>query len=542
MDYSWLSILPPLAAIAAALLTRQVVLSLFLGVWMGWTVIEGGNPLLGLGAALAQLIAVFESGYNTKVILFSALVGSLILLTQRSGGVAGFIAWMRSLNIGQTRRGAELVAFVTGIVVFVESSITCLVVGSVARPLTDRLNIAREKLAYICDSTSAPVCILIPMNAWGAYIMGLLLNEGIDHPLGVLARAVPLNFYAWLALGLTAYVIITGRDFGPMRTAVERAATTGKLLRDGAVPMIDTDVIAAEAKPGIPLRKRNMLLPLAVMILMMPIGLYVTGHGAVADKQATAIAEAPVLQARATAIAELLAATRSTEADASIGALRTELAAEQQEVAALLATAQSNAAMQPDLFNMLNEGSGSTAVFWAVLAAIATAGGLYLLQRIMSLGEVMTDILKGAGGLMPMAAIMMLAFAINDTCAALGTGKWVAAATEPFLVSGFVPAVLFGVSCFIAFSTGTSWGTFGIMMPIGVPLALATGVDLPLAVAAIMGGGVFGDHCSPISDTSVVSSMATACDHIDHVRTQLPYALTAAAGAIVLFLIAGFVM
>ena len=191
------------------------------------------------------------------------------------------------------------------------------------------------------------------------------------------------------------------------------------------------------------------------------------------------------------------------------------------------------------LFNILGEGSGETAVFWAVLAAITVAGILYMAQRILTLHEVMDLVLKGAGGLVPMATIMMLAFAINATCNELGTGKYVASVASPLLWPGFVPAVLFAVSCFIAFSTGTSWGTFGIMMPIGVPLVVATGGNLPLAVAAVLGGGVFGDHCSPISDTTVISSMATASDHIDHVKTQLPYALTAATVAFLGYLIAG---
>ncbi len=477
----WVTVLPPLVAIVLAIVTRQVFLSLFLGVWMGWTVLNDWNPVAGLADGLAALVHVFQSSYNTQVILFSALVGALITLTQRSGGVEGFIRWMQSLRLGQTRRSAGLVAWFTGLVVFVESSITCLVVGAVARPLCDRLKVSREKLAYICDSTSAPVCILIPLNAWGAYIMGLLVQQGIERPLPVLIEAIPLNFYALCALFLTLLVIVTGKDFGPMRKAERRAREEGKLLADGAVPMISSDVIAMPTKEGVQPRKVNMLLPLATMILMMPVGLYLTGRSAILDK----------------------------------------------------------GELEMTLFNILGEGSGATAVFWAVLAAITVAGILYMAQRILTLHEVMDLVLKGAGGLVPMATIMMLAFAINATCNELGTGKYVASVASPLLWPGFVPAVLFLVSCFIAFSTGTSWGTFGIMMPIGVPLVVATGGSLPLAVAAVLGGGVFGDHCSPISDTTVISSMATASDHIDHVKTQLPYALAAATVAFLGYLIAG---
>jgi tetracycline resistance efflux pump len=484
-NYEWLKVLPPVAAIVLAILSRQVILSLFFGIWMGWTLLAGGNPVAGVADALAALIDVFKDSYNTKVILFSALVGSLITLTQRSGGVQGFVNWMHSLKIGQTHRSAGMVAWVTGLVVFVESSITCLVVGAVARPLADRVKMSREKLAYLCDSTSAPVCILIPLNAWGAYIMGLLAAEGIEKPLPLLVQALPLNFYAWLALGLALFVALTGWDIGLMKKAERRAREEGKLLADGAIPMISTEVIAMPTKEGVTPRRRNMLAPLLTMILMMPIGLYITGRSAILAKQ------------------------------------------------------EAGEAVDFSFFNMLGEGSGSTAVFWAVMAAITLAGVMYLIQRIFSLHEIMDLVLKGAGGLMPMAVIMMLAFAIGGTCKALGTGVYVAEVASGFLQPGWVPAVLFLVSCFIAFSTGTSWGTFGIMMPIAVPLVLASGGSLPMSVAAIMGGGVFGDHCSPISDTTVISSMATASDHIDHVKTQLPYALLAAVPAFILYAIFG---
>jgi len=479
---SWAAILPPLVAIVLAIATRQVILSLFLGIWMGWSILNGMNIVSGLADAISSLVNVFQSSYNTKVILFSALVGSLITLTQRSGGVQGFVEWMQSLKLGNTKKSAGLVAWFTGLVVFVESSITCLVVGAVSRPLADKVKMSREKLSYICDSTSAPVCILIPLNAWGAYIMGLLAQQGIEKPLPLLLKAIPLNFYAILALGLTLVIILTGKDFGPMKKAEKRAMEQGKLLADGAIPMISSEVISMPAKEGITPKKRNMIAPLVVMILMMPLGLYITGRAAIQEKGG--------------------------------------------EIAM-------------SFFNIMGEGSGATAVLWAVLSAIFVAGALYLWQKILSLHEVMDLILKGAGGLVPMAVIMMLAFAINSTCNELGTGKYVASVTEPFLKPGLIPAILFVVSSFIAFSTGTSWGTFGIMMPIGVPLILATGGSLPLTVSAIMGGGVFGDHCSPISDTTVISSMATASDHIDHVKTQLPYALFVAGITTILYLIIG---
>lgn len=463
----WLSILPPVIAIVLAIWTKQVFISLFFGIWLGWTVLAGGNPLTGLADALESCIRVFEDGGNTKVIAFSAMVGALIAFTQRSGGVDGFVNWVSVKGLVRSRRSAALMAYIVGVVVFVESSITCLVTGSVSRPLFDRFKISREKLAYVCDSTSAPICILIPLNGWGAYIIGLLAAQNIDAPFAALLKSIPFNFYPIAALAMLLLVILTGKDIGPMAAAEKRARELGEVLREGAEPLVSTEVLTIEPKPGVTPKAMNMLVPIAVMVLMMPVGLLVTGQG------------------------------------------------------------------------NLMKGSGSTSVFWAVLAAIVVAGILYKAQKIMTLRELVDLFFKGLGGLMPLALLMMLAFAIGNTCKELGTGPYVADVTSNWLSPGLVPAILFLVSGFIAFSTGTSWGTFAIMIPIGMPMVSLMGADLSLTLGALLSGGIFGDHCSPISDTTIISSMASASDHIDHVRTQLPYALLAAAFSLIAYLILG---
>lgn len=466
-NYGWLSVLPPLLAIILAIRTKQVFLSLFAGVWFGWMIIAHWNPVAGLARALDALVDVFKDPGNTRVIIFSAMVGAVLAFTQRSGGVEGFIRWANERGLSTSRRRAALLSWAIGLVLFVESSITILVRGAIARPVFDRLHISREKLAYILDSTSAPVCILIPLNAWGAFVIGLLGTQGVEHPVHVFARAVPFNFYAIFAALLVVVLILLDKDFGPMREAERRAREEKKVLRDGAEPLIATEVIELPPKEGVVPRARNMLVPIAVMVLMMPVGLLITGHG------------------------------------------------------------------------NLMEGSGSLAVFWSVLAASATAAGMYLAQGIFNLNETVDLFFKGIGGLMPMAVLMVLAFAIGATCRALGTGPYVAGLAKGFLNPKLVPAIVFAVAAFIAFSTGTSFGTFAIMIPIAVPMATNLGAGLPITVAAVLGGGVFGDHCSPISDTTIIASMASASDHIDHVRTQLPYALTAAGIAMVFYLLAG---
>ena len=436
---TWLSLLPPLIAIGIAIASRQVFVALFAGVWVGWTVLVGGNPILGLAASLEAIVEVFASASNTKVILFSALVGSLIALTQRLGGVQGFISWTRARQVANSHRSVGLLAYLTGWAVFVESSITCLVVGSVSRPLADEVKMPREKLAYICDSTSAPVCILIPLNAWGAYIMGLLAENGVDNPLAVLLASIPLNFYALAALATTLFVVLSNRNIGPMRRAERRAREEGKVLADGATPLVADEVTTMAPHPQASPQARRLILPIATMVLMMPLGLYITGVQAI-----------------------------RASGDESLSLMR-----------------------------ILGEGSGSTSVLWAVCAGIAMAGLLNLFGRTLSVHEFMETAIKGAAGLMPMAAIMILAFAINNTCGALGTGPYIAELTRPFLAPALIPAVLFGTAALIAFSTGTSWGTFGIMIPIGLPLAFGLDASLALTTAAILSGGIFGDHASP---------------------------------------------
>lgn len=462
----WLSIAPPVLAIGMAMVTRQVYLSLFAGIWLGWGIIHEGDALTGLADALDACVNVFSDAGNTRVILFSALVGALIAFTQVTGGVKGFVERVTRAGGVSTRRRAMLLSYLIGVVVFVESSITSLVNGSVCRPLFDKMKISREKLAYLCDSTAAPICILIPLNAWGAYIIGLLEKEGFEQPVEVLVESIPYNFYAIAALVVTFLVAWLGFDFGPMKKAEERAAK-GQLAREGAQLVVGEELDALQPPEGHEGRALNFILPVLTMVVMMPVGLFITGEG--------------------------------------------------------------------DLM----KGSGSTSVFWAVLAGTVVAAVLGMGQRRLNLAQSMNVFFKGTGALVPLAVLMILAFAIGSTIKQLGTGHFVAEVAGDALSGGLLPVVTFLVACFIAFSTGTSWGTFGIMIPIAVPLAAATGSDPTVAIAAALSGGVFGDHCSPISDTTIISSMAAGCDHIDHVNTQLPYASIAGGIAALAFLLVG---
>jgi Na+/H+ antiporter NhaC len=394
----------------------------------------------------------------------------MITFTQASGGMDGFVQWVERSGIARSRRSIGLLTAFVSLGVFLESNFGLLVSGSVARPLFDKCRISREKLSYYIDATCAPKCILIPLNAWGAYIITILAAQDVANPVALLVSALPLNFYAVCALILVFGVILTDWNIGPMREAERRVQEEGKVLRDGAEPMISTDVAMAPAKEGVTKRAANMLVPIIVMVATVPVVLWLTGAG-----------------------------------------------------------------------NIM-EGSGSRAVLWGVIVGLMTGAVMYKSQGIMTIGELSDNIIKGIQGLIPLVIVLSLAFAIGATTRALGTGVFVAQAAQATVNPGFVPAIVFLLACFIAFSTGTSWGTFAIMIPIVIPMVDLIGLHPGLALAAALGGGIFGDHCSPISDSTIVASMAAATDHIDHVRTQLPYSLTAAGAATALFLVFGFVL
>lgn len=407
---------------------------------------------------------------NARVLLFTFAIGSLIAVIEANGGVRGFVSWVETRRWVTNARRARLLAWLIGIVIFIESNITILVAGSICRPLFDRFRVSREKLAYLVDSTSAPVCIVIPFNAWGAYVLSLLIALGITQPVGVFVAAIPLNFYAIAAIALAGFSAATGLDLGPMRAAEIRTREEGKLHWDHAVALADPEDIAPPPPEGIPLRPVNMLMPVAAMVLSMPLAMYITGGG--------------------------------------------------------------------DIMN----GSGSTSVLWAVATGLGVAWILTLGQRLLDLESLSRASLTGASGLTGMALVLLLAITLGDVTQVMGTGEYVAGIVGDRVPLGVLLPLIFLAAAGIAFATGSSWGTFAIMVPVAVPLAMALDVSLSPFVAAVLSGGVFGDHCSPISDTTIISSLASASDHIEHVRTQIPYALVAGAVAIVGFAITGVVL
>ena len=451
-EANWMSVLPPLLAITLAIITRQVILSLSVGIWIGFCLLESVNPLAGIGLALDGIVNVFSDAGDTRVLMFTLIIGGLIATIEKLGGVRGFIHLLEHRNWVTNGKRAQWLAYSIGIVVFIESNITLLIAGAISRPLFDRYKISREKLAYIIDSTSAPICVLIPLNAWGAVIISLLGSSEIDNPIDVFLYAIPFNIYPIVVILFCGFVISRNIEIGPMKKAQVRTEG-GEFLWPNATPMIDSAILSQQVERTDADKARFMIVPIAVMVISMPLGLIVTGDGD------------------------------------------------------------------------LSAGSGSTSVLWAVLAALVISWALALQQRRLNLEELMQIFLKGAGGLLPVTMILLFALALGDVANLLGTGAYVAQLVQQNIPLALLLPLLFIISSFIAFAIGSSWGTFAIMIPLAMQIAVPLDLNSSLFLAAVLSGSVFGDHASPISDTTVVASMASATDHIDHVRTQLPYAL-----------------
>lgn len=448
----WLTLLPPIIALIIAVWTRNVYWALGLAIWLAETLVAGGNPALGLLNSIERCVEVLGGGGNARILLFCLIIGALIEYMRRSGGISGMVDWLIRTGAAGTRRRAGSVTILTGTLIFVETNISLLATGIMGRPLFDRLKMSRERLAYLIDSTSAPVSILILLNGWGAFVLGLISEYDLGNPLAVLVATVPLNFYALLTIAGLWITVLSDRTIGPMRKVEQAVWDAGEGTR------------ASEEVPGHPM---NMGVPLLILVGGALGFMIWTGGG-----------------------------------------------------------------------NILN-GSGSQSILWAVCLATAVAFILLARSKREKKGTLIEIGFKGMGDLLPAVTVIFLALVLGASLKALGTGEVLGSLAAGFPLAWALPAIVFLVAGVTSFTTGTSWGTYGILVPVAIPLALGSGMPPALVLSAVLGGGVFGDHCSPISDTSIIASLAAECDHIDHVRTQLPYALLAGGAAVLCYLVAG---
>jgi Na+/H+ antiporter NhaC len=458
-NLGFISVAIPLFIIVMAIITKDVVSSLLGGIFLGELVTHNFNFLDSIIALLDDFVGLFSEAWITKTVLFALLVGSIIKLISNSGGVDGFIEYIsKKQKKIDSPIGSLMLAYIIGIFIFIESSITSLVAGTVAKPLCDKNGVSREKLALVCDSTSAPVCSLIPFNGWGALLLGLI-TTAIDSKIiqgesvDLLIRSIPFNIYSIVTLIFLFFVIVFDINIGPMRytKAVKSSENRVKLSKKSNSALL-------------------MILPILVMIVMVFVSLYYTGNG--------------------------------------------------------------------DIL----KGSGSTSVFYSVVATLAFIYIYYVFGGYIKHKEYFKSLYAGISDMIPIVLILLLAFLIGSIIKDLKTANYLATLISGNIPAYTIPLLIFLISSLTSFSTGTSWGTFSIMMPIAIALGATFNLHIPLVIGAVISGGIFGDHVSPISDTTIISSMASGSDHIAHVKTQMPYALISAFLASILFLILGVIL
>ncbi len=473
MEFGFLSVLPPVLAIVLALVFKNVFVALFSGVFLGYIILAGGNVFVGLNETLYSFIKVFESNSNTIVIIVCALLGGLTLVVEKSGGISGFVEYMtKKKAIIKSKKGSSLFTWLIGILVFTSGTLSCMITGAVTRPLNDAMKVPHEKAAFLVHTTSTPVCVLIPLSGWGAFMIGLIEAQGVANAPKVLVQSIPLNFYCLIAVVALLYLIVSGKDFGPMKKAEERAEKLGLLdepKEEGvkAQKAVSQTAAAEEIKAS---TAANMIVPILTMITVILGVMLITGKGS------------------------------------------------------------------------LIEGNGYGAILWGVFLSLFVAGSMYIKQKIFTFTEYVGLVFKGTGEILPVVSILIFAFSMGGVVKQLDTGAYLAHTLAGFLTPALLAALVFVIASIISFATGSSMGTHAVMMPLALPIALAMGVSIPLVASAVFGGGIFGDHASPISDTTAMSCATTGCDVMDHIRTQLPYALVFAGVTVVLYIIVGFII
>ncbi|MEM9594921.1 MAG: Na+/H+ antiporter NhaC family protein [Acidobacteriota bacterium] len=494
----WLSVLPPLVAIALALVFRDVLIALFLGIFGGAMILNGWNPFAAFGRTVdTYIVPALADGDHASIIVFTCFLGGMVGLVTKSGGTHGIV--QRLTPYATTRRRGQLATWFMGLFIFFDDYANTLIVGPTMRPITDKLRVSREKLAYLVDSTAAPVVCLFPISTWVGFEIGLIGDafEQLNLPFDAYTTFVatlPYRFYPIFAIALVLVIVVSRYDFGPMRRAERRAMETGKLLEDGARPIADYSSHDVEPPEKAPRRAINAVLPILTVIVLTVVGLYVTGAGGAAADG--------VERAAGTSFGEWSRV-------------------------------------------LLGYANSYHALLWASLAGMLLALVLPLTQRIFKLADGLAAMVAGFKSMLLALLVLTLAWSLSAVCGDLDTAQYLVGLAQQSISPTYLPALTFVLAAAVAFATGSSWGTMGILQPLVIPiahnLALSAGhgvgsepylVVLLGTIASVLTGSVWGDHCSPISDTTILSSMASGCDHIAHVRTQLPYALAVGFTAI----------
>jgi len=487
---TWISVLPPLLAIVLALTLRQVVPALFAGLWLGsWAI--NGFTLAGFWSGLLEtfqlhILEALASPDHAAIVLFTFMIGGMVGIISRNGGmqgiVNGIVAWADSAH------RACMATAAMGIAIFFDDYANTLVVGNTMRSVTDSMKVSRAKLAYIVDSTAAPVACVAVVTTWIGYEVGLIGDalSGLPEMQGqaylVYLSTIPYSFYPLLAIAFVFMVTGSGRDFGPMRAAEQRAQAGGAMTGPHLGSAQADDAEPIRPVRGKPRRAINAVLPIVVMLAGVMGGIYVTGAAGVTVQD-------------------------------------------------------------PGIRDIVGAADSIKALMWGSLLGAVTAGVLSMAQRILSLEQVVNAWYQGMRAMVYAMIILVLAWALGSTTVELKTADYLVSVLGDTLPVQLLPAFIFVIAAATAFATGASWGSMAILVPLVIPLTWAvmqvsghSGVDdmhlFYSSIASVLAGSVWGDHCSPISDTTILSSMASGCDHIEHVHTQMPYALLVGAVAL----------
>ena len=476
------ALLPPVVAIVLALITKEVYSSLFIGIVTGALIYTGFSPIATLDTVINEgFINSVADAWNIGIFMFLILLGTMVALMNKAGGSAAFGEWAKKHV--KTRAGALLATFLLGVLIFVDDYFNCLTVGSVMMPVTDGHKISRAKLAYIIDATAAPICMIAPISSWAAAVSGMV-DEGVYSGIELFVRAIPYNYYSLLTIVFVVGMALMGFDYGPMAKHERNAREKGDLFTEGE-RVTNADNVPKGSERG---KVYDLLIPVIVLIICCVVGMiYVGGFF------------------EGVGFIDAFSAT-----DASVG------------------------------------------LPWGSLIALLFAIVYYMCRRLVSFKEAMNCLTQGFIAMVPAMLILTFAVTLKTMTGLLGADVYVAGLMQGASsgLTNMLPAIIFLVACFLAFASGTSWGTFGILIPIvtGVFTDPATGAIVPgaehliiIGVSACLAGAVMGDHCSPISDTTIMASAGAQCNHINHVSTQVPYVLTVAAISFVTYIIAGFV-
>ena len=468
MEYGFLSLVPPLLTIALALITKNVFLSLFIGIMTGSFVLNGFAPLASINAGLYSIVDSMSQG-NTIIIASCLIVGAVIHLMEKAGGIDGFVnVVVKNKGLIKSKRGANLFTWVLGLAIFTSGSLSCMVTGAVSRPVNDALKVPHEKSAFLVHTTSTPWCVLFPFSGWLASMAGYLVSGGVSEAesVSMLFSSLPFNFYCILAIVLTFLVSVLQKDVGPMAAAEKRVAETGLLDDARHAAKAEVEVQTSGVKP----RACNLLAPIGVLIVVMFATLLITGEG-----------------------------------------------------------------------NIMN-GAGMQALLWSVVASLLTIIIMTVVQKVFTMDQAISEMFKGMSHMLPIAFILLFGFTMGTVVKGLDTGSYLSSLFQQFLTPALLPALTFLIAVLLSFATGTSMGTMAIMAVLALPMAFDMGISIPLVAGAMFGGSIFGDHASPISDTTIMTCATTGCDIIDHVKTQFPYCAGMAVISFVLYVIFGFVM